>query len=353
MRQYFSRLCCARLFSDTQALSDPHRAGLAYLHSIGIIHRDLKPKNVLVGPGGAKLADLGTAKMISIAQRTAQHTVGPGTAIYHPREVLDGRYTESVDVFSLGLLMEEIILCESPRREGAADPVNAEQHQRAVAAHPSMERVIQRCIAEHDVRGSSAEVVEALAVLAAAPNFLAGSLNGPQEESRSWMETVRRDAIRELIDSVTRRRRALAWRTSAEAVAGELLTARAEIERVTNEMQRVARQQTGLEPEPEPELEPEPEPEPEPELAGPPTYSRPCSAMRPIQSRAVPDTNTSEEQLHTIVLSGIEAEFGSIRIVRYLYCVVSSSGRETLILITVSCPSGLCTLMYCAGCRSR
>ena len=35
--------------------------GLSYLHGEGIVHRDLKPKNILVGPGGAKLADLGTA----------------------------------------------------------------------------------------------------------------------------------------------------------------------------------------------------------------------------------------------------------------------------------------------------
>ena len=77
--------------------------GLAYLHRLGIIHRDVKPKNVLVSPQGAKLSDLGTAKMVGIAAMTAQHTVGPGTAIYHPPEVLAGEYTESIDVFSLGL----------------------------------------------------------------------------------------------------------------------------------------------------------------------------------------------------------------------------------------------------------
>ena len=95
--------------------------GLAYLHGLGIVHRDVKPKNVLVSPQGAKLSDLGTAKMVGIAGMTAQHTVGPGTAIYHPPEVLVGEYTESIDVFSLGLSVWEIATGHAPRRSGAAD----------------------------------------------------------------------------------------------------------------------------------------------------------------------------------------------------------------------------------------
>ena len=98
--------------------------GLAHLHGLGIVHRDLKPKNVLVGPQGGKLADLGTAKMIGIAARTAQHTVGPGTAIYHPPEVLAGEYTASIDIFSWGLTVWEIITGRSPERSGANDEAN-------------------------------------------------------------------------------------------------------------------------------------------------------------------------------------------------------------------------------------
>ena len=104
--------------------------GLAYLHGRGIVHRDLKPKNILVGPGGAKLADLGTAKMIGIAAHTAQHSVGPGTALYHPPEVLQGQYTAAIDIFSLGLTVVEMAIGESPRRQGAHDLVDVEQQRR-------------------------------------------------------------------------------------------------------------------------------------------------------------------------------------------------------------------------------
>ncbi|MGB0613090.1 MAG: hypothetical protein ACPGN4_02945, partial [Miltoncostaeaceae bacterium] len=44
---------------------------------------------------------------------TALHTVGPGTPIYHPPEVLQGEYSAAIDVFSLGLVVLEIALGES------------------------------------------------------------------------------------------------------------------------------------------------------------------------------------------------------------------------------------------------
>lgn len=105
----------------TLCLAADMAEGIAYLHGLGVIHRDVKPKNVLVSPHGAKLSDLGTAKMVGIAARTAQHTVGPGTAIYHPPEVLAGEYTESIDVFGLGLSVWEIATGRTPPRGGAAD----------------------------------------------------------------------------------------------------------------------------------------------------------------------------------------------------------------------------------------
>ena len=94
------------------------------------------------------MADLGTAKMIGIAARTAQHTVGPGTAIYHPPEVLEGLYSAAIDVFSFGLTVVEIVLAESPNRAGARDPVDADQRRRTIVAHSELVAVIDACVAE-------------------------------------------------------------------------------------------------------------------------------------------------------------------------------------------------------------
>jgi surface protein len=181
--------------------------GLSHLHGLGMVHRDLKPKNVLVGDAGAKLADLGTAKMIGIAARTAQHTIGPGTAIYHPPEVLEGLYTAAIDVFSLGLTVVEIVLAESPRRQGARDPVDADQRRRAIAAHSELAAVIDACVAERSRdRESSAGVVELLSRVATAPRLGEGEA---EAAGGSWADRAQMEAVRELIKGVTRRRNAL------------------------------------------------------------------------------------------------------------------------------------------------
>ena len=52
------------------------------------------------------------------------HTVGPGTAIYHPPEAGEGRYSAKIDVFSLGLTLMQLGLAEPPDREDHRAPVD-------------------------------------------------------------------------------------------------------------------------------------------------------------------------------------------------------------------------------------
>ena len=209
--------------------------GLSHLHGLGMVHRDLKPKNVLVGDAGAKLADLGTAKMIGIAARTAQHSIGPGTAIYHPPEVLEGLYTAAIDVFSLGLTVVEIVLAESPRRQGARDPVDADQRRRAIAAHSELAAVIDACVAERSRdRESSAGVVELLSRVATAPRLGEGEA---EAAGGSWADRAQMEAVRELIKGVTRRRNAL---VQAEAHAERLDAVLVEAARTESTMRQEA-----------------------------------------------------------------------------------------------------------------
>ena len=231
------RLQAAMGIADVTFLVADVADGLSYLHSLGMVHRDLKPKNVLVGPGGAKVADLGTAKIIGIAAQTAQHTVGPGTAVYHPPEVLQGEYSAAIDVFSLGLLVVETALGESPQREGARDPVNMEQQRRALERYPSFERVVVGCLAmESRQRLKSDAVVQLLQDVISQPFFweeaeqLAG---GNGDEGADWADRSHGGALRRQLDGVTQGRRC---REKLRLAEGEQERSRVAAEQASNSL---------------------------------------------------------------------------------------------------------------------
>jgi serine/threonine protein kinase len=82
--------------------------GLDFLHDRGIVHRDLKPANVYLENGVVKIGDVGLAKFISESRRSAQ-TQSVGTVYYMAPEVAHGRYGREVDVYSLGVVLYEML----------------------------------------------------------------------------------------------------------------------------------------------------------------------------------------------------------------------------------------------------
>jgi len=77
-----------------------------------LIHRDLKPANILLSSDlEAKVADFGASRLQE-TQDAATMTM-TGTIIYCAPEVLRGdRYSFKADVFSFGVMLLEIILCD-------------------------------------------------------------------------------------------------------------------------------------------------------------------------------------------------------------------------------------------------
>ena len=91
--------------------------GVAFLHQLKppMVHRDLNDKNVMISfDGVTKIGDFGQSKLKQDLYLT---TTQPGMIPFMPPEALrvgNSKYDESLDVFSLGVLMLEIGTQQQP-----------------------------------------------------------------------------------------------------------------------------------------------------------------------------------------------------------------------------------------------
>ena len=85
--------------------------GLNFIHGLAIIHRDLKPANVLLFECGkiSKIADFGTA-----CANTDGLDNYTGTPAWMAPEVMRGSYGEKCDIYSLAIILWQILTRKKP-----------------------------------------------------------------------------------------------------------------------------------------------------------------------------------------------------------------------------------------------
>ena len=90
--------------------------GLSFAHQQGLVHRDVKPQNILLnGDGQAKVTDFGIARSLDVQHGMTQTGTVLGTSDYIAPEQAQGqRVDEHTDVYSLGVVLYEMLTNEVP-----------------------------------------------------------------------------------------------------------------------------------------------------------------------------------------------------------------------------------------------
>jgi len=89
--------------------------GLAYAHEHGVVHRDVKPANIMLAITGlAKITDFGIARMRSAEVKTQTGIVLGSPRYMSPEQVAGKRAEPRSDIFSLGVILYEMLTGKPP-----------------------------------------------------------------------------------------------------------------------------------------------------------------------------------------------------------------------------------------------
>jgi serine/threonine-protein kinase len=162
-----------RLPVDTAvAIAYELASALTHAHAHNIVHRDVKPANVLLAKNGSvKLSDFGIARDLTEPQEPLGSVGTP--AYMSPEQILGDKVDARADLFSLGILLYEMLTQRRPFEEETARSVMQKiRLDRFVAVSTlraevpsSIERLISRCLEKnpHNRYGSGSELMRDLA----------------------------------------------------------------------------------------------------------------------------------------------------------------------------------------------
>ncbi len=98
--------------------------GLNYAHRKGVLHRDLKPENILIdgriARDSVKISDFGLA--LFIKSKTISASIA-GTPIYMAPESWTGNYSEKSDIWSVGVILYELLTGVPPFLDASLDGI--------------------------------------------------------------------------------------------------------------------------------------------------------------------------------------------------------------------------------------
>lgn len=139
-------------------------SALGVAHENGVVHRDIKPGNILIGSNGqVKVADFGIARAFGSDLGDALTQTGSvmGTATYFsPEQAQGGQPDPRSDIYSLGIVMYEMIAGRTPFFGHNAVGVAYQQvhnsppplHEFAPDVPNAFEAIVAKCLAKSPTR---------------------------------------------------------------------------------------------------------------------------------------------------------------------------------------------------------
>lgn len=143
MRSFFGERDTAAYFEVVARIVRDCADALAHAHANGVLHRDIKPENILVDPEGRpKLVDFGLARDEKLGRHSKTGVV-EGTPHYmSPEQARAARdeIDERTDVYSLGVVLFELLTLQRPFGEGTLTEVL----QRVATQEPPLPQSLNR-----------------------------------------------------------------------------------------------------------------------------------------------------------------------------------------------------------------
>ena len=139
--------------------------GLAHAHAHNLVHCDIKPHNILMTTDGrAKIADFGIARAITESTVTYSNDVVGSVHYFSPEQAQGGTITPKSDVYSLGIVMYEMLTNKLPSiamKHIEEEPVPPSSLRPEIP--PMLEAIVLRAMNKNpDLRLSSFDMIQAL-----------------------------------------------------------------------------------------------------------------------------------------------------------------------------------------------
>ncbi|SDC64812.1 serine/threonine protein kinase [Terribacillus halophilus] len=100
---------------DTVDIMKQVTSAISHAHANGIVHRDIKPQNILIDDyGKVKVTDFGIATALSATSLTQTNALLGSVHYLSPEQARGGIATKKSDVYSLGIVMFELLTGRLP-----------------------------------------------------------------------------------------------------------------------------------------------------------------------------------------------------------------------------------------------